>query len=161
MAAYTTLTKVKAMFRKLDTTSANAAVTDAEIEVFISEADAEINGALYPYYETPITGVESLKIMSKISTFKVAHIVKTILEQNNQIADVEQDVQTNLEKKAELMLKKLVPVYNTSGNYYKPALMVLSDAVQKDFGPGKAAKFKVGNSADPTFPTFKKGTPSW
>ena len=51
------------MFRDIDIQATDTVVIDSEVTDFITEADAVIDGLLYPYYVTPITGAESLKIV--------------------------------------------------------------------------------------------------
>ena len=159
--AYTTQAKVESMFRSIDIAS-GAVVTPDELSEFIARADAEIDAKLYTYYETPITGATSLLIVEEISTLLVAHRIKTILELTNQISDLEQDVQTNLEKRANSLLKQLIPVWNAKANRYDPPIMPLPDATAKAFSPENGSIFKSHTTNQTTSTvTFHKGEDNW
>jgi predicted metal-dependent hydrolase len=157
--AYTTEDKIKAMFRNIDI-GANTAVTTTEVATFIEEADAYIDSKLYDYYETPVTGTESLKILSVISTYFVAHRIKTILELNKQNSDKNQEVQTNLQKIAEKMLNDLIPQTKMCGGkcVTTEPILKLTDAVSKEFAPSTASvtSYKSGLTK-----TFEKGGDNW
>jgi hypothetical protein len=100
--AYSLNTDVQAEFKNL-TYSSNG-ITSAEVDEFISQEDAYINGIVGRKYETPVTGSDSLKILKTISVQLVAARVKRILAVKTGIAETDQDSSTNLQAMA---LKKL------------------------------------------------------
>ena len=67
--AYTTVDKIKAMFRAIDMVDAtgdadnDTAIITEEVTQFITEAESRINAKIKQYYATPITGPESLNIL--------------------------------------------------------------------------------------------------
>ena len=146
--AYTTLAKVKSMFRSISIEAetgnedTNTVVTSEEVDEFILEADSEINSRLSDYYDTPITGAESLVIIGQISKYKVAHVIKTILEVTNEQSDKNQQVQTNLEKKANELLDNIVPKWDAKCCEWVDPIIQLSDAVRKPLSPRDASIFK-------------------
>jgi len=159
--AYTTKALVQSMFRNLAVEATGTVVIDSEMTQFIEDADAEIDAKLGQYYVTPITGTESLKIVGVISRYKAAHVIKTILEVNEQRSDNEtQDVQTNLDIKANRLLADLLPKFNrTSKRYDKPA-MPLPDAEALGMPPESATLFSTQTTSE-TVPTFTKGGDNW
>ena len=161
--AYTTEAKIKGMFRNIQILAAtgteenDTAITLEEVATFISEADAEIDAKLNLYYVTPVTGVESLKILSTISTYKVSHRIKTILELVQPVSDKEQQVQTNLEMKASALLEDVIPHYDAQYKVWKPAVAKLPDAVEKEYAPSTGSIF----SSAVNVPIFTKGGDNW
>lgn len=161
--AYTTVDNVKSMFRGIsiepttDDEQTDTAVTTEDVERFIDEVDAEINGLLYEYYETPITGTNALLIVGRISTYKVAHIIKTILESTEQTSDKAAEVQTNLEKKANQLIDQIIPHWDPKCCEWVVARLPLSDAEEKPVTPRTAAVF----SSSEHDPVIKKGGDNW
>lgn len=156
--AYTTIAKVQALFRNLQV-DVDTAVTTDEVTEMISEVDAEIDAKLSDHYEVPITGTEALKIVGKIARLKVAHLIKTVLESTNELSDREQDVQTNLEKKADKMLKDIIPTWDSSARVWVEPTMQLTDATRKQKSPRTGNLF--GSSSSSTSATIKKGGDNW
>lgn len=154
--AYATNSDVASLFRDI-TFDANTAVTDSEVDSIIEEVEAEINALLYDHYVVPITGTESLKIMKTISRYKAAHVVKTILEANEQYSDKVQEIQTNLEKKAMEMLKKIIPTWD--GDQWVDPILNLSDAVRKQTSPKSGSVFSAPNNVSTR--QIKKGGDNW
>jgi phage gp36-like protein len=162
--AYTTVDNVKSMFRGIEiepenvgSPEENTAVTTEEVERFIDEVDAEINGLLYDYYDTPITGTNALLIVGRISTYKVAHIIKTILEATNENSDKKADVQTNLEKKANEMIDQIIPHWDQKCCEWIDPRLPLTDASMKAVSPKTAAVFDSSVHE----PVIKKGGNNW
>lgn len=154
--AYTTVAKVQSLFRDLDV-NVNTAVTTTEVNDMISEVDAEIDGKLVDHYAVPIVGVESLKIIGKISRLKVGHLIKTILESTNQLSDREQEFQTNLEKKADKMLDDIIPTYNSQNNTWIDPILQLQDASAKAKTPKTGNLFQSNVRAA----VIKRGGTNW
>ncbi len=155
--AYTTVAQVKSMFRSLKIESANTAVITSEVDGWISAQDAIIDAKLGSYYETPITGTESLKIIELISRYKVAHIIKTVLELSQPNSDKTQEGQTNLDEKANEMIADLLPTKGSKGEYIRP-VMPLSDASKKSMAPATASITAYNSDNEPT---FTKGGDNW
>lgn len=160
--AYTTLAKIKSMFRDIQIEAATGdaetetAITNEEVTEFITEQDAFIDAKLNDYYVTPITGASSLLIVGRISKLLVAHDIKMILESEEQFSDKKQDVQGNLRLQALEMLKSLVPQQDNKGDFQDPK-MLLPDAVLRDVSP-KAAAVSSHNTGTVT---IKKGGDNW
>ena len=156
--AYTTVDKVKSLFRRLEikaatgTPSLDTVVTIEEVDDFILEVDAEIDAKLVDHYTVPITGVESLKIVGKISRMN-----KTILETTGQLSDRSQEVQTNLELKADKMLKETIPMWDSKCCEWIDPILQLSDAVRTAKSP------KSGNLFQSNVRTavIKRGGDNW
>jgi len=146
--AYTTVDKVKSMFRKISVKAdtgdekTNTVLTIEEVDEFILETDAMIDCRLEKYYTVPITGVESLKIVGMISKFFVAETVKGILKVDVR-SDKTQDVQGNLGKKAEKLLNDLLPMFNKTAKRWEAALCILSDANSLSSPPDSGSVFST------------------
>lgn len=161
--AYTTVDKVKSLFRRLEinaatgTSSLDTVVTTEEVDEFILEVDAEIDAKLSDHYTVPITGVEALKIVGKISRMKVAHMIKTILETTGQLSDRSQEVQTNLELKADKMLKETIPIWDSKCCEWVDPILQLTDATRIAKSP------KTGNLFQSNVRTavIKRGGDNW
>lgn len=162
--AYTTVEKVKRMFRHIKieapsgTESQDTAITTEDVAEFIIDADAEIDAKLSEFYVTPITGVESLKHIGTISKYKVAHIIKTVLEAQTEFSDREQDVQINLGKKADMMLNALLP--KCINGKMIDSQVNLIDAERKAVGPDNGSVFGA-NFAGVRDSVIKKGGDNW
>ena len=78
MASYATPAQVKSLFRDFPEPS-EAAVTDAELQEFLDDAKSVIDARLNDLYILPIVDTEALNILKRVSTFKVACIVDSIL----------------------------------------------------------------------------------
>ena len=145
--AYTTVAKVKTMFRGIafdpDTgiPENNSAITEETVTEWIDEVDAEINGFLSDYYAVPIVGPEALKIIGRISKYKVAHIAKTVLESLTESSDKNQVVQTNLEKKANDMLDQIIPHWDEKCCEWIDPRIQLVDAGRTEIGPKSGSVF--------------------
>ena len=175
MPLYTTVDQVKSMFRRLKvaadtgTESTNTVITTEEMEQFIDDAEAEINAKLNRYYETPIvpgTSPESAKILATIAKYKVAFVVKGILELTSEKSDLKQEVIGDLDKKAMKMLDELLPWFNrfggksdTGGRWEEP-ITPLPDAVVKATHPYTESLFS-SHVTSTVKPTFEKGGKNW
>lgn len=151
--AYTTKDLVKAMFRGLNTGASGSVITDAKLDDWIAQQDAYINGRLAQYYSTPIdpsASPISSKILELVSTYKVAHMVKTVLEVTVQNSDKVQEVQTNLDKKADKMLDEMLPSKDA------PPKLKLPDAVVLGVSPDVAVMNLQARGG-----TFTKGGNNW
>jgi len=161
---YTTLAKIKSQFRQIQIEAEtgdedqDTVITEEDITLWISESDAQIDATLGSYYITPITGSEALKIMSTISTYLVSHRIKTILELDTQVSDKKQEVQTNLEKKAEKMLSNLMPKFNAKTGGWDEPIMIISDATKRATSPDSSSIFSYNNNQSAT---FKKNGNNW
>lgn len=156
--AYSLNSEVASLFRDI-TFSSTTAVTDTEVDNIIDEVDAEINGLLYDHYEVPITGVESLKIMKMISRYKAGHVVKTILEVNEQTSDKVQELQTNLELKANELIKKIIPTWDPKCCEWIDPVLKLSDATRKAAGPEATSLFSAPDNVSKR--EIKRGGDNW
>lgn len=158
MAYYTDLTKIKAMFRDIKIETSGTAIIKSEVNQWIDEAEAEIHAKIDPYYDTPVdetTSPKSFLILTKIATYKVAHVIKTVLELDKQTSDKVQEVQTNLDKKADKILSDILPTFD-KGRLINP-IMPLPDAVSKFYAPKTASIFSTSSND----PIFTKNGDNW
>jgi hypothetical protein len=103
--AYSTNSDIQSEFKNLSYSSGG--ITSAEVDEFISQEDAFIDGIAGQKYATPITGTEALKIIKTISIHLVANRVKTILAVKTGISQTEQDSVSNLATMAKEKLKMI------------------------------------------------------
>lgn len=143
--AYATVANVTSEFKNI-TFSVSSPVTTAEVERFIEEADAHIEGVLSQKYVTPITGTTSLIIVRQISIWLVVQRVKDILavKSGNQSANQEQG--ERLDNLAKDMLKDIIDEN-----------ILLSDATLLDNSDG-AFDYNSNNNITQT---FKAGEDQW
>jgi phage gp36-like protein len=106
--AYSTTAQVASEFKDI-TFNATSAVTDTEVDRFIEEADAEIDGRVGKRYEVPVTGTASLKILRTISIGIVADRIRDILElKNPTMPELEQGIRPKSSAaKARKMLEQI------------------------------------------------------
>jgi len=154
--AYTTVEKIKTMFRAFTSSTTNAAVTDASITEFIAEIDAIIDSRLSSFYELPIDAgnTAALAILGRVSRLFVAAILDDILNTYS-----EADKKPTYKKDAETLLNSLVPQVDKSGKWFAP-LSPLPNVLQLGIpgNPNTQATIKVSSNEDPT---FKKGVDAW
>lgn len=144
--AYCTSAQVTAEFKDLPVT-VNSSITEAKIDRFIEEADAEIDGQLGLKFETPIAGATALIIMRKISILLVTARIKEILQVKTAVEDVNQDGRAgSLRKQAQAMIDKIL-----KGTLALPGATLLSTA-------GGVRSFAVDEDLEHT---FKKGESQW
>ena len=162
--AYTTEAKVKSQLKDIkiddDTTPSTS-----DISTFISEEEAEINARLSEMYITPVTGTESVKILSKVATLKVAARVTRILEVEDAGEGKNRPAATAWATEAERLLSNVLPTYrDLSGGKVTRArpVMPLPDATINKGVPGISASVTKGQTAvDSTKATFTKGADNW
>ena len=148
------------MFRSLKIEAADTAIIDSEMTEWIAEVDEEIDSRLFYYYTTPVligNSPKSYKILQRIATWKVAHQAKTVLELTSQKSDKEQELQTNLEMKANALLKKIIPKWDEKAKRWQKALMPLTDATAKAVSPETASIM----SHQSLTPIFTKDGDNW
>lgn len=107
--SYATKDEIKSLFRDFADNS-EAAVDDAEIDLFIDNTTSIIDAKISTLYMMPITEAEnpkSFKILKQLQMFKVACIIDDIL---NDYAEA--DKKPMWCKKANHLLKALVPDVN-------------------------------------------------
>jgi len=147
--AYCTNAEVLSEFYSLTYASDTAnGVTSAEVDTWITQADAKINSYISNKYTTPVTtGTEALAILKEISLCFVTARVKRKLKLGGGAKKTTQlDEATALEKKAMDMLKAI-----------NKGEMVLTDAPSGGGGAGtNSYGKKVGLE-----PTFEKGVDKW
>lgn len=163
--AYATVDQIRSMFRQIKISAATGddstetVVTTEDVDEFIEEVESELNAKLSLYYITPITGTESLKIMRRIVRMKVSHIIKGVLEVQD--AEKTQDVQADLDKKANKMIETLLPQENPVTRITDPPKMPLPDADVKETSPRNGSLFKTSVSGTTVEPTITKGGNNW
>lgn len=156
MGNYAAPADVAALFRDIEFDT-DTAVTETEINDIIDEVEAEINAKMTRHYVVPVTGVESLKIMKKITRLKSAHMVKTILEAREELSDKVMEVQTNLEKKADAMLDDIIPTWDEKCCEWVDPRYELIDAERKQTSPVSGNLFSSNTGTS----VIKKGGNNW
>ena len=77
--AYANVTDVANQFRKI-TFGSNTDITEARVQVYLDEVDAEIDTCLAPIYVLPITGSSSLTTLKTIASLIVAARVASVID---------------------------------------------------------------------------------
>jgi len=153
--SYATTTEIESMFRNLDTTVSNPAITTAEIQNFINEKTAVINSRIGTLYEMPITegdNPESFKILKLLTKYGVACIIDDIL---NDYAEA--DKKPTWCKKFTDMMKALVPDVDKKTCRQCVPTMMLPDAVYIGT-PTQKNRITVSATSGTT---IKKGVDNW
>lgn len=143
--AYCTNAQVSSEFKGI-TFSASSSITDTEVDRFIEEADAEIDGKVSQVYTTPITGTVSLIIVRTISIWLVKDRINKILAVKTGNDEDNQSGEESLGSRARQMLNDIV---DRKLDLPDATLVTASDGV-KDY-----------NYANSIEPTFKRGTVQW
>lgn len=105
--AYSTLALVTSEFKAVSFT-ATSAVKDIEVEQWIIEADAYIDGRIGLIYSTPVTGTKSLEILKTISIGIVAQRIARVMEVKSTTAKGDQLIPKDLILEAEKKLDMIV-----------------------------------------------------
>jgi len=92
--AYSTFTDVASEFRNI-TFGSSGALTSAEVTEFILQADQFIDSRLGLKYQVPVAGLNSLKVIKRLSIWLVTSRIKDILKVKTGIATGEQDTREN------------------------------------------------------------------
>ena len=152
--SYASVNDVAALFRDVDITSTNAAVTIAKITDFLASSTAIINARLNGLYQLPITlevNPASFAILKQVESFYVASIVDDILNTYS-----EADKKPTWYKKAMDLLEQVAPKKSSDGKQADPS-MLLPDATYLGTQLQKS-KVKM-SSTDST--VFRKGENNW
>lgn len=152
--AYATKDEIKAMFRDFADND-EAAVNDADLDLFIDNSTSIINAKIGTLYTLPITEAnnpESFKILKQLQMFKVACTVDDILNDYS-----EADKKPMWCKKAHMLMEALVPPYDKKNCKQCEPTMILPDAPY--LGTAKNRN-KITVSATQGR-TFVKGQDNW
>lgn len=104
--AYCTNANVASEFKDI-TFSSSTIVTDTEVDAFIAQVDAMIDGKLGNKYTVPITGSGALLIVKMISIYLTAYRVQSILELKTGETDKETSARNKNKDSAEKMLEDI------------------------------------------------------
>lgn len=167
MGDFTTVDKVKSLFRRLKveadtgTESTNTVVTIEEVDEFILEAETIVKARLRTCYVIdPLSGIgpESLIIIGTVVKFKVAQVIKGILELTENVSSERknQDVTASWGKKAKELLDGICPPIGKDGVKVKPTIP-LPDTSQTSDPPTGDNLFNGSTNA----PLFEKGKDNW
>lgn len=151
--SYATADDIATMFRNLDLTISNPALSQVEIEQFIEEQEAFINARIGTLYQLPITEAnnpQSFKILKLASKYAVACIVDDIL---NDYAEADKKPQWC--KKFTSMMNDLVPELKNC-KQCEP-ITKLPDAI---YLGTRSQKARISVSQTST-PVFTKGGDNW
>lgn len=149
--SYATPTQVKSLFRDFPDNS-EAAVTDAELQDFLDDAQATIDARISEFYSLPITNADALKILKRLSTYKVACMVDSIL--NSYSKDEERPMWCKMAKdlmnaiapeKDPRSCRQCEPTMKLPGENY------IGTKTQRN-------TIKISSTAEPT---FRKGEDNW
>ncbi len=147
MTAYCEVEEVEAEFKDV-TFDSNTAITEADVTRFIVEADAEINGRVGLVYVTPVTAVEALVLLRRISIGIVSTRIKAILAVKTGAEKADQGNKTPDGDPYRKMLTQIV-----KGD------MILAGATKRSTGDGVSSA--SSNAASGCAHTFKKGEEQW
>jgi hypothetical protein len=148
--AYSTKEHVAAEFKGMVASggfSASSTPTGSDVERFIEEADAEIDGRVGTRYVTPITGEKSLVIIRSISIGLVAGRVKEILRVKSGDAKVDQETRAG----------DMISHARSKLKWIAEGTLLLSDATLKKAGDGVSPT----KTACDTKPIFDKDKEQW
>lgn len=108
--AYCVNTDVKSQFKALTYASSGTGLTSAEVDAWISEADAYIDSRIGIKYAVPITETADLKILKTISTYLVAERVQARLEvlTGSEMSNQNQKPRMSFDKLAKMMIQEIV-----------------------------------------------------
>jgi len=165
MGTYAAVSDIQSMFRKLKIAAdtgdekTNTVVTTEEVDEFINEEEALLEAQLFNYYTVPITGARSILIMRKVIKMKVAHVIKGILEVVQPQADLQNEVQGNLDTKANNIIKDFVPRINKLTKKFEVPMTPLPDAAVIAISPQSGSIFKANSAV--AAPTITKGGNNW
>lgn len=154
--AYTTVNKIKSMFRGIEIEASDTALTISEVDDFIVEIDSVIDGRLANYYEIPITGVESLKTVGLISKLLVSGMVADVLRMSG---SKESYAGSNYTKRGKELLNSIAPEMDCSKKCATKPTVKLPDATPIAIPPEHATTFSYNFEGTPQI--FKKDEPAW
>lgn len=106
MGTYAAATDIQSEFRKIDFSASGALVSTAEVNEFIDQVEAYVEGRVSCKYAVPITATAAIPIIKMIVTYLVKDRVSKIIKvkTNNNSA---QDEEQNLTEMAEEMLDNI------------------------------------------------------
>lgn len=152
--SFATPTDVKDLFRELDTTVSDGAVTDAKIQKWLDSETEFVLGKIGTLYELPITAGANPKtalILADIEAMLVAAKVDDILKSYS-----EGDKKPQWEKRALMKLAQYVPEKDKDGKQPEPTVK-LPDATYVGTRSQKG-QLKVSSTSSPI---FTKGGDNW
>lgn len=153
--SYATVAQCESMFRCLDTSISDPAVTAAGIQEMIDEACASIDGCINELYSLPITAgpnPKSFLILQKLTKMKVAAVLDDILN-----SYAEADKKPTWGKQAKELLDKICPPKDPKTCKRCEPTMKLPDATFLGSNtPGNTIKIKATTGV-----TFTKGGDNW
>jgi len=162
MGTFTTVENVKSLFRRLkiaDDTGVektNTVVTTEEVNEFIDETESMVKARLAICY-TGSYGSESTTIIGTIVKYKVAQVIKGIMELTTQTSDRKtQDMTANWGKMADDMLDKICPEQECGTCKIKPTMPLPDTSITSE--PPEGAN--LFNSSSNTS-TFSKSKANW
>ncbi len=147
--AYCVNTDVKAEFKNLVYQSSGG-ITSGEVDTWITETDAYINGRIGLKYSTPVTGTQGVLILKTVSIWLVAHRVKNRLmtltgTKGEQSSEPVEGYDVAAEKRLEMIVTGMLP---------------LSDATLARSNDG-VDSYSYSQSEDTEAPIFHRGVDEW
>jgi len=139
--AYAVFGDIESEFKNLDFGESGAAVDEAEVTTFIDQEEAVINATISNRYETPVVGVEALKVMKGITIAYVAYRVAKILNLKKDVPIPEKFVPQELNEGAAFRnaKKRLEEI--------RDGKIILNDAIARSTGQG-VESFNATNGID-------------
>lgn len=98
--AYGATEDVESFFKSIDFSATTAAVDEDEVEDFIDRASARIDSKIAKKYVVPVTGTESVKVLTDLVVRTVAATVIRILNSTVGVSENELNRAAALEKSA-------------------------------------------------------------
>lgn len=145
--SYCTLAEVKAEFKDLKIEDTGTSIVTSEAEDFIEQTGGYIDAYISRTYVTPVTaGDGAIAVLKMINIFLAAQRIKDILRVKTGDEKVNQEFGTNLWKKGEDMLKRIV-----SKDLLLDGATLLSSS-------GGVKSYTADNNIKPV---FKKATRQW
>lgn len=144
MAGYATAVQIASEF-KFTTFDANTPVTPTELDEWSEQFSRTLDGYLIKQYDVPITGVNSLSVVSLLVRGWVAGRAARILNSTVGIGETELNKAFSLEKFSNQWIKD-----------FKAGCIEFEDAKQKDRLAPKS--FNQANAIDPL---WEKGVDQW
>ena len=108
MPSYTSLQAVQAEFKSVQFTALTT-ITSTDVEGFIAEEEAHLDGEISAVYSVPVTGSQAVSIMKKLATMRVKARILDILPVKTGKGDADQGAPGDgLREQVEKTLTKII-----------------------------------------------------
>jgi len=156
---YSSITSVQSLFNELTIEASETIIITSEITEWIETEEEILDARLKKFYTVPITDTVDKKIVAKIVTFKVAHIVAGVLDRRgHQFSEDEQKSNRGLDSEAERLFKLIVPKWNKCKCVYESPEAPLPNSGLQSVSPDTDSIFSTNTNNEAT---FEKGGNNW